>query len=307
MPSLSFIVPARSQTEMTFGCISSILASLRQLGIEKHAEFILLDDNSDASEGVLTLFRSVRQSTPAPVHIARFLQRQHYTGVFAYGLSRAAGELVFFISNDMVVTPWWMRTIIAVGALDPTYGIVRGTAEIVDSHPEHQFNPPFPLRHDADISEFSRFMADAAGLHHEEDKLLSGDAVLIKRSLIQKIGVMDRQFYGYFGDPDFGLRAQRAGFKLICANGAWLKHHGQGHIKAETQKQKISMDHAHAQRMRLVHAAYAKFRAKWDPSLPAEYTSTESIDFARLRAIPRPDGWDYIAPIADEKGLVELH
>ena len=30
--------------------------------------------------------------------------------------------------------------------------------------------------------------------------------------------------FGYFGDIDYGVRAHLAGFKLVCAKGAWLFH-----------------------------------------------------------------------------------
>lgn len=303
---LSFIVPARSLREVTTECLISINSAAHALGLQNSVEWLLLDDQSDPAEGITPLFLSFRASTNAPVHVARFKVRQHYTGVFAYGLSRAKGDNVFFISNDMVMTPAWLRTILAVSALDRTFGIIRGTAELVDSFPQHEWKPPFTERRAEDLNDFADYIAKARGLEWTEDTILSGDAVLIRRELINAIGVMDRQFFGYFGDPDYGLRARRAGFKLVAAKGAWLKHYGQGHVKAEVQAGAGTPTDADARRRALVLAAWAKFRAKWDPTLPENFTNTDQIDWPKLLKTPAPGGSDFVPPVPHEPGVVEV-
>lgn len=294
---ISFIVPARSLRGVTAECLISINTALHQLGIARDAEFVLIDDNSDQREGLPRLFADFRASAACPVHVARFRARRHYTGAFAYGLSRARGSAVLFISNDMYVTPAWLRTVLAVAALDDAIGIVRGTAEIVDSFPHHEVKPPFEDRGPDDILAFSEYMARARGLEHADDPVLSGDAVLIKRAVIERIGVMDRRFFGYFGDPDYGLRARRAGFRMVCARGAWLKHYGQGHIKAEAgAADPAALDAGNRRRRELVHAAWGEFRAKWDPSLPKDFLNTDQINWPRLLALPPSRDLDYVAP-----------
>jgi hypothetical protein len=102
---------------------------------------------------------------------------------------------------------------------------------------------------------------------------------------------MDLRFFGYFGDIDYGMRAHNAGFKLVCAKGAWLFHNGAGHIKADRQ----GADAAFAGRMALVEAACQAFRAKWDPGLPGTYTKLKShdlLDVARRNAHRVPLKYD---------------
>ncbi len=302
---LSFIIPARSLRDVTTECLISLNSAVHLLGLLPHVEYILLDDQSDPREGISEMFTHFRASSQCPVHVARFKQWQHYTGVFAYGLSRAKGDSVFFISNDMYVTPAWLRTVLAVAAIDARIGIVRGTAEIVDSFPQHEVKPPFEDRGPDDILAFSDFLSRTRGLEHTDDTILSGDAVLIKRSVIDAIGVMDRRFFGYFGDPDYGLRVRRAGFRMVCAKGAWLKHYGQGHIKAEIQKGARS-EEANDRRRQLVLAAWSKFRDKWDKALPGAFINTDQIDWNKLMALPKSRELDYVAPIPHEPGVVEV-
>src|SRR5262249_41100383 len=153
-------------------------------------------------------------------------KHQHYTGVFSIGLHLARGDNVLFVSNDMLMTPSFLTALISVSALRADIGIVRGTSNYVDSHPEHGVAAPTDLRAYKDVENFSRIVLERNGLASTEDRELSADAVLIKRSVIERIGVMDLRFFGYFGDIDYGMRAHAAGFKLVCAKGAWLFHKG---------------------------------------------------------------------------------
>jgi GT2 family glycosyltransferase len=302
---LSFIIPARSLPDETQSCLVSILLAVRTLRIEHRCEFILLDDESDPALGLTTLFKQFRAGTRQPVKIYRFKKNQHYTGVFAHGLSFATGDRVFFISNDMVITPNWLKTILAVAALDPTFGIVRGTADIVDSHPEHSFVPPFDPVETWDVERFSQYMSDQFGLMHTEDTLLSGDAVCISRALLDTIGVFDKRYFSYFGDIDFGLRARRCGFKLVCAKGAWLRHRVAGYVRAQREAEKITQEQSSSRRMALVQAAYELFRLKWDHSLPPKYAGDMPLTFDHLLTAAKPKGFDFVPALKADPALVE--
>ena len=153
-----------------------------------------------------------------------------------------------------------------------------------------------PIRDYRDILSFSSYVANYYGDFFVEDNLLSGDAVLIKRSVIDAIGVMDTRFFGYFGDADYGLRVQRAGYKLVCAKGAWLYHVGAGHVRQESVDKKEAMDIAHQKRMNLVQLAYRKFREKWEMSLPELYPGVLAIDFRKLRG-KKVEFDEYQAPL----------
>ncbi|CAG0999225.1 hypothetical protein PHYC_02763 [Phycisphaerales bacterium] len=302
---ISIIVPCRNVRDLAAECLGSIHAAVHVLGLAGQVEYVLLDDCSDAPEAIPGLFQQFRAAVGSEVRAWRFKQRQHYTGAFAFGLSRARGNLVFFISSDMHVTPAWMRTLLAVSSLDRTIGIVRGVANIVDSHPNHQVEPTFE-RGPEDYPRFSEFLAQSLGLTHVDDALFSGDAVLLRRDLIEKIGVLDTRFYGYFGDPDYGLRARRAGFRLVCAKGAWLKHYGQGHVKGEDLSTGRPPEQIRAARMELVRAAFQKFQQKWgSPPVPPELTDLNTWEWDRLLKAASPKGGEFQHPIPESAHLAQ--
>ncbi len=269
-------MPARNDGVATRECLASAVTALNSLNLR--CEFVLIDDASDPADGIQEVFKSTRAAASQHrFRIVRTREHLHYTGVFSLGLHLSSEERVFFLSNDMVITPHFFAAVLGVAALRRDIGIVRGTSNYCDSHPEHVVIPPDFLTRYTDVASFSQAMFEIRGLSFVEDSVLSGDAVLISRSLIERIGVLDLRFFGYFGDVDYGLRAHLAGFKLVCAKGAWLWHKGAGHVKAEANTKKRDLSILHRERMRLVDNAYQVFREKWDPSLPGSYAALQSL------------------------------
>jgi GT2 family glycosyltransferase len=275
---LSIIVPARNNRVVTTVCLGSILSALNRLQLK--AEFILIDDASEPDEGILDVFRAHRNNAVGHAcKIVRSNKWQHYTGVFSIGLSQATRDLIYFISNDMVVTPSFIEAQLMVSALSREFGIVRGTSNHADSHPEHTLPPAEDVSSYPGIDAFSQNVFRANGAKFAEDRLLSGDAILIKRALVERIGVLDLRFFGFFGDVDYGMRAHLAGFKLVCAKGAWLFHGGSGHVKREVEKLAATWEQRNAARMQLVDAAYQEFRKKWNIPYPQTYTNVRAIRY----------------------------
>ena len=276
MPSI--IVPARNHPQFTATCLGSILFSMSRLNLK--CEFILIDDASDPEEGIIDIFRDHRAKSPGhEFKIIRSNKHQHYSGVFSIGLNNATRDVIFFISNDMVTTASFFEAQLLVSSLSREIGIVRGTSNYTDTHPEYQVAPPQPPKTYPDIDNFSRAQFSAHGCAYVEDKLLSGDAILLKRALVERIGVLDLRFFGYFGDLDYGMRTQLAGFKMVCAKGAWLYHEGAGHLKGQVQAKQVQYAELHAKRLALVDSAYQEFRAKWHLSGRENWEVHQSTDF----------------------------
>jgi GT2 family glycosyltransferase len=283
---LTVMVPFRNAKKQAANCLASLAETVRFLGCAAQVEFIFTDDASETDAEIVPLLQQFRAAVTSPVTILRFKERQHYSRACAHGFSRARGEHLLLISHDMLLTPDCVQTLLGVAALDARIGIVRATSPYVDCFPHHVVASPLPLRSLRDVFAFARFIAEYHGLHFVEDPLLTGDVMLVKRAVFDKIGVMDPRYYGYFGDIDFGLRCQRAGFQLVCAKGAWLYHEGAASYVDEAARTRQDLRTVHAARMQVVNDAYKLFREKWDPSLPPNYTGYTQIDFAKLRGLP---------------------
>ena len=183
-PDLSIVVPARGAPSLTQRCLGSLLFSLRR--VPGSHEVLLVDDASQGS-AVASLFGDYREKSPCPVRIFRFDERVHYTGVFNLGLAHSQGQRVFFLSNDMQVTPHFVNTLLGVAGLKPDIATVRGTSPYTDSFPEYRVVPPFPLRGFEDVLAFYQYVRDYHELTFKKDRILYDDKVNMKKKKINKI------------------------------------------------------------------------------------------------------------------------
>jgi GT2 family glycosyltransferase len=314
---ISVVISVRNNSQQAASCLASMARAFVQL--KAPVEFILIDDNSDAAQNIPQLFGQFRQQIGGgggggagtqpqgpKVTAMLFKQQQHYTRALAYGFSAARGRHILFVSHDMLLTAEYVRTLLAVAGSNDSIGLVRGTSPFVDCFPEHVIAPPLPIRTFEDLDAFARFVSDYHGMAWTEDRLLTGDSMLIKREALDKIGVFDPRYFGYFGDIDFGLRLQRAGMKMVCAKGAWLWHEGQGAYKDQARQTQTDYQVIHRKRMEVVNAAYMAFREKWDQTMPPHYPGVAGIDFAKLRTVPSPAGGEFQAAINPDPATCEI-
>jgi len=284
---LSVIIPVRNTREFASICLQSAARTFATLAEKTEAgtagfEFILIDDNSKASSGIIELFQQFRSSVPFKTTIARLKERKYYTYAVSLGLSLARGEEMLLISHDMIVTPAYVRWVRQAAQSDSTVGIVRGCSGHIDLFPQHQVRPVLPLRNYDDVCSFSQYVARYYQGTVEEDRFLIGDSFLVKRAVIDRIGVMDPSYVHLFGDVDFGLRAQRAGFKIVCAKGAWLHHEGNAHTK-NLLASGVSVEDLQSEAAKLVAGAYSVFRKRWDVGLPDLCGAVAEFDFEGMR------------------------
>jgi GT2 family glycosyltransferase len=304
---LSVVLSVRNNQQQAANCLSSMLRAFGQLKLA--TEFLLIDDQSDPQQGIPAIFDAFRREAVAQGHHVtafHFKQQQHYTRALAYGFSAARGRNILFVSHDMLVTAEYVRTLLTVSALDASIGLVRGTSPYVDCFNEHRIAPPVPIRSLEDLENFAQYVSRYYGLTHVEDRLLTGDSMLIKREVFDKIGVFDPRYFGYFGDIDFGIRLQRAGFKMVCAKGAWLWHEGAGAYKDQARSSQTDYAVIHERRMQVVNAAYKLFREKWDLSLPPDYPGTHTIDFSKLRRLPAPAAGEFQPAVRPDPAVCQV-
>ncbi len=302
---LSVILPVRNSRAFATNALISLKVTFEALGSPNDVEFILIDDFSDPQDNIPSLLAEFRSNVKAKARIFRFKQRGFYTYACSLGFSHSRGDMMLFISHDMVCTPRYVHTLVEVANQDAAFGVVRGCSPHVDCFPEHVYYPPFPPRSYEDIANFSEYVASYFGGTIHEDRFLIGDSFLLKRSVIDKIGVMDTNFVHLFGDMDFGLRARRAGFKLVCAKGAWLHHEGSGHTKDQQASGRATPMQLGQTAQKLVADAYGYFRQKWGPTVPERYTAAAEIDFNRLCQLPPLSSGECVPLLAHDPNMVE--
>lgn len=257
-------------------------------------ELLLIDDCSPDGDRMRALYASAR-AQHANTRIFSFSENLEYSGSVNAVLSHARGQWVFFVSNDIFITPAYLRALLAAARSDPRLGILRGSSNFVDNGGLSTHNvalsAPFKT-----LEELCEFSAGQLRIHRHEaapDPFLVGDAFLVRRAVIERIGTFDPRFYGYFADPDYGLRARIAGFDLAVVRGAFAFHAQDANLTwlPEPQRQEKRQ-----RRWARVYENWARFKWKYDMPVSLPYSAVREIPWAQLASMPFDPKRDYAPP-----------
>jgi hypothetical protein len=185
----------------------------------------------------------------------------------------------------MIATPACIKTLLELAASDASIGVIRPVSPHMDCSRERQIAPPaaLPLRDERDINVLSSFVARYHGLSTQEPTVFIGDAMLITRTAIDRIGVFDTRFFGFMGDIDYGVRARRAELRVVTALGAWLYHEGSGTRKNTAATAGADAENALGRKLdEQVAVAWERFRQKWDLTLPTTFDQSSREPMLRL-------------------------
>ncbi len=134
-----------------------------------------------------------------------------------YALERGA-EYVWLLNNDTVVEVDTLSRLVATAESSSEIGLVSPTVYYFDDKTKVQFAGSY-----IDITTFN--------IHYPENKesaeavfqtgpsvLLWGTALLIRKAVIEKIGLLDESFFAYWEDKDYSLRSLKNGYRnIVCA------------------------------------------------------------------------------------------
>lgn len=277
-----------------YGNYQTTLIALRSLFLSATGEFelILVDDCSPEAD-VRALFQQVG-AEHAPTRVFFFKENREYSGSLNAILSHARGSRVIFLSNDIFVTPAYLRELLAVAEANPRHGIVRGCSNYVDNgKATHNVALDHAPRDYLDLFGFAHDLQGRHSAQVLEDDFLTGDAFLVTRAVLDRIGALDPLFYGYFADHDFGVRAQIAGFSMVLARGAFAYHQRAANFDYLPEAERTrKMD----QRWMRVIENWARFKLKYGLPVELPYRSMLEVPWERLSTQAFDPARHYTAP-----------
>ncbi|MFA4817782.1 MAG: glycosyltransferase family 2 protein [Parcubacteria group bacterium] len=65
---------------------------------------------------------------------------------------------------------------------------------------------------------------EASSADSYETGLATGCSMLVRAAVFKEIGLLDEDFFLYWEDADFSVRARKAGFKISVVSGSWVYH-----------------------------------------------------------------------------------
>ncbi|MEX2118233.1 MAG: glycosyltransferase [Pirellulales bacterium] len=207
----SIVIVTFNQLEFTRAC----LASIRFLTDEPF-ELIMVDNGS--TDGTLEYLGTLEGVTV----IANPENRGFPAGA-NQGIQASRGRQVLLLNNDVLVTTGWLEAMLGalhgqeeIGLIGPCTNCASGPQQVVQGYDDLACLDGFAWQQ----------RKRHAGQVEETDRLV-GFCLLIKRAVIDRVGLLDERFgIGNFEDDDFCLRARQAGFQALIAREAYIHHFG---------------------------------------------------------------------------------
>lgn len=234
----SIIILTFNKLEYTQACIESI----RRYTREGTYQLIVVDNMSTdgtrewltEQTDILSVFNDINVGFPKGCN---------------QGMELATGDSVLLLNNDVLVTEKWLPLMNDclyssedVGAVGPVTNSAYGDQEIEAFYSTQEEMWAFANKYNLESPP-----------DWERRLKLIGFCMLIKREVIEKIGLLDEMFTpGMCEDSDYSFRIVKAGYKLILCRNIFIHHFGA-----------TSFGEIPEQRQRLWSENRAKFEEKW--------------------------------------------
>ncbi|MBN3039150.1 MAG: glycosyltransferase family 2 protein [Candidatus Omnitrophica bacterium] len=141
-----------------------------------------------------------------------------------YALERQA-NYILILNNDTVVSPALLKDLLDVATKDTEIGIIG--PKILYYHQKDKIwfaggRILSLLGNSWHIGNRKKDLGRYEGIVDEDYQ--TGCALMIKREVIEKIGMFDPAYFAYFEDADLCLRARAQGYRVVCVRGAKIWH-----------------------------------------------------------------------------------
>ncbi|MEM1055227.1 MAG: glycosyltransferase family 2 protein [Bacteroidota bacterium] len=217
MPPLVSIVTLNwNQAEVT----CDLLASLTRVTYPR-MEVIVVDNGSEPADLAMLAAYS-----PRP-RLLRSRENLGFTGGNNLGMRHARGEYVLLLNNDTEVEPDFLEPLVAAMEADPGIGAASPKIRYYHTPERIQYaggTAVDPLRAQArwiGSGEIDEGQHDVSG----ETEMGHGAALLIRRAVLEDIGMLGEDFFIYYEEIDFGTRLRRAGWNAhyVAESTVWHK------------------------------------------------------------------------------------
>ncbi len=228
MIDLSLCIPTRQARDLLRDCLQSIYANTRKVSLE-----IIVVDNS-SRDGTLEMLKGEFPKV-------RLIVNDHNAGFTRptnQALEISCGRYALLLNNDTAILPEALDRLVEFADAHKEIGICTPKVLNRDGTLQKQCRRSFATPWDLfcyfsglsslfpKSSLFARYLVTYRG----EDETHAVDAVsgscrLIRREVLDQIGLLDERFFAYQEDADFCFRAKRAGWQVYYYPQAQIIHY----------------------------------------------------------------------------------
>jgi len=191
-------------------CVRSVLASTRV------KSRLIVVDNASRDPEVRRYLEEVRGNGNVEIEKVFSESNAGFAGGMNKGIRLSDAPFVCLLNNDCVVTGGWLEEMITVARMRDDIGLVNPQSSTFGSRPGKGSSPD---EHASGLADKGAFVELGHAI---------GFACLVKREVIDRVGLLDEAYEGVcYEDTDLSLRAQKAGYIAVMAEGAYVFHHEQ--------------------------------------------------------------------------------
>ena len=136
------------------------------------------------------------------------------------GIAAARGEFLVLLNNDTRAEPRFLEALAEAAGLDERVGMVGGVL-VFDRRPE--FVASAGIRMQWDGVALDLWVGRRREELPDEPREVfgpSGGAALLRRAMLEEVGLFRPEFFAYLEDVDLAWRARLAGWRCLLAPGA---------------------------------------------------------------------------------------
>ncbi|MBK9050661.1 MAG: glycosyltransferase family 2 protein [Chloroflexi bacterium] len=198
------------------------LAALHHSTYKRHTIIVLDNASTDGSA------EAIKAEFPR-VELIHLKENKGYAGNNNVGIAAAVAQgadWVYVLNEDTIQAPDCLDHLVAVGESDPTIGIVgpmvyhADNPDVIQSAGgwiDHHWQAGHKGQNDPDKGQFAEPHAVA---------WVSGCAIMVRREVIEQLGMLDEHFFYYWEETEWCVRTKRAGWKIMHVPQARLWHKG---------------------------------------------------------------------------------
>ncbi len=277
---ISIVIVHMVGRQYLLNCLESILKSEH-----KNIEIIIVfNDNLEDN------YELIGSKYP---NIKRILNDKNYGFPRAnnQGVKIATGEFIFWLNDDTLIHPK-LLTILAKELSDKQVGLVGPKMFYMDEPEKICFAGGKIDWRRQEVSHLGRNFLDKDWPDEKKEvDYVTGCALMTKREVIDKVGLLDEAYFAYGEDTDWNLKVKQAGYKLVYVpfGGVWhAKSFTTGQIFWGKEKSRSVFWLLPAYFSRCFMKEYRRFRNKFvlfNRYIPREY---KNIFYARTLFIDFP-------------------
>lgn len=217
-PLVWCVVLNRNRRDDTLECLKSLRA-----GRYCNVRTMVLD--CDSSDGSVD---AIRTECPE-VEVVRLHENRGYAGNNNVGIRRAleqGADWVFLLKEDTLLASDCLERLVEVGESDPVIGVVGPLVYHYDE-PEVIQSAGGGLTRRWEGFHFGQNERDEGRFREPRTvEWISGCAILVRRQVIESVGMLDERFFIYWEETEWCLRARQAGWRILNVPAAKVWHKG---------------------------------------------------------------------------------